>query len=174
MPIIKEKIKYLGDSMNIKFNLGSDDNFLGYQQEIDNLTQVVSLDLVNPEIDVEERRFESHNPTEIATQLQFQFFNVIFQPSFYAAGFSNNDITSQSSNMLNSFFILDFYDTYDVNTQTKIFTTYLTKISVTPDYTAPEYNITKTNQLYYWYIPIWYLNTQTGSTATGYVKFRRF
>ena len=61
MSIIKETIRLVpinitGLTTNIKFGLSSDDGFLGYQQEIDNLTQVVSLDIVNPEVDVEERK----------------------------------------------------------------------------------------------------------------------
>ena len=166
MSIIREKIRYAGNSMNIKFNLSLDDKFLGYQQEIDNLTQVVSLDLVNPEIDVEERRFKSFNSLMLTPQLEFQFFSGTYQNSFLAAGFSPANIAEQASNILNSFFIMDFYDTYDVNTQIKIFTIYLTKIG-----NSPLYDIDVSNQLYYWYIPVWYLKAQTGSTVTGYAKF---
>lgn len=170
MSIIRENIKYLGSGMTLNFTLSSNDSFLGYQQEIDNLTQVVSVDLVNPEVDVEERKFKSLNSFFLAPNLQFQFFNIIFQSNFLAAGFSAEDIATQSSNILNSFFILDFYDTYDVYTQTKIFTTYLTKIGKTPTYIVSGYPF-GISQLYYWYIPVWYINAQTGSTVNGYVKF---
>jgi len=66
MSIIREKIRYIpvfgtGHTININFGLSAEDGFLGYQQEIDNLTQVVGVDLVNPELDVEERRFKSLN-----------------------------------------------------------------------------------------------------------------
>jgi hypothetical protein len=166
MSIIKEKIKYAGSGMTINFGLSSNNSFLGYQQEIDNLTQVVSLDLVNPEIDVEERRFKSFNSSMLIPQLEFQFFSGTYQNNFLAAGFTLNNILYNASNILNSFFIMDFYNTYDVNTQIKIFTTYLTKIGI-----IPLYDINATNQLYYWYIPMWYLNAQTGSTITGYAKF---
>ena len=79
--------------------------------------------------------------------------------------------------MQNSFFILDFYDTFDTYTQTKIFTTYLTKLIGNDAYGnrtyTPVYVINSgvTNQLYYWYVPISFLNAQTGTTVTGYTKF---
>jgi hypothetical protein len=180
MSIIKEKIKYLGADMNLKFNLGSNDGFLGYQQEIDNLTQVVSLDLVNPELDVEERKFK-YIPNIGPLTLQFNFHlppGNNFLSTFLVVGFNGNEITGNSSNILNSFFIMDFYDTFDVNTQVKIFTTYLTKLISMDAYGNKTYIPTYTinagvpNQLYYWYIPVWYINANlTGTTITGYTKF---
>ena len=170
MPIIKEQIKFIGDNMNLKINLSSDDNFLGYQQEIDNLTQVVSVDLINPEIDVEERRYKYANATPLT--LKFQFYNQTannYQADFISAGFTGDEILSSSMNMLNSFFILDFYDTYDPNTQVKILRTYITKIGLSSTYLiGPTYP----NQIYCRYIPVDYIKAHTGATtAIGYTKF---
>lgn len=178
MSIIKEKIKYLGTDMNLKFVLDSEENLLGYQQEIDNLTQGISNDLINPEIDVEERNIKYYS--EIGkTYLQFQYYNQItglFDNSYITAGFSGDNISGSSLNVLNSFYILDFYDNFDPNTQIKISTSYLTKIigydsggtrNFTPTYVI---GATISNQLYDWYLPVWYLNNFTGTTATGYTK----
>ena len=179
MSIIKEKIKYLGANMTLNFSLSSNDSFLGYQQEIDNLTEVVYLDLVNPEIDLEERKIK-YKPNIGPLTLTFQFHDSLsntFISSFHAAGFSANDISGSTTNMQNSFFILDFYDTYDTNTQVKIFTTYLTKLigndAIGNRIYTPVYVINTgiSNQLYYWYVPVSYMNAQTGSTVTGYTKF---
>jgi hypothetical protein len=179
MPIIKETIKYVGDTMNIRFGLSSEDGFLGLQQEIDNLTEVVSSDLVNPSIDVEERKFK-YLPGISPTVLAFQFYSPIandYLSTFLYQGFTGDEIISNSSNLENSFFIMDFYDSFDVGTQVKIFSTYLTKvIGNNPDgsrnYTS-IYTIGGTipNQLYYWYVPISYLTAISGSTITGYTKF---
>lgn len=168
MSIIKEKIKFDGRNMNFKFSLSSNDNFIGFQQEIDSLMQSTTTDLINPAVDAEEKRFKLNSTPNANLTLIFQFYNVtasISQILFTAAGFTTDEINSKSLNLLNSFFILDFYDTYNINTQTKIFTTYLTKIGNTPQYTINE---TSNNQLYRWYVPISYL---TGTTMTGYVKF---
>ena len=180
MSIIREKIRLmpgLGTELttNIKFGLINNDGFSGLQQEIDNLTQNTSDDLINPPIDVEVRKI-AYEATSGPLKLQFNFhvgnannFGTLFEN----AGFTVDEITMKSSNILNSFFIANFYDTYDINTQTKIFTTYLTKITAgTTGIANPisEYSIdsSRVNQLYYWYVPVAYL---TGSTINGYMKF---
>jgi len=182
MSIIKQQIKYIitptgttqvkvsGHTttgftgiVNIKFNLSSDDNFLGYQQEIDNLTQGVSDTLINPEIDLEERRFKYvlHSP---AVQFNF-FFGSSPTNTFEAAGFTTPELIQQQLNTLNSFFIFELYDSYDVSTQVKVLTTYITKIGL-----APQYTLNSNNQVYYLYVPLPYINAQSGSTTTGYTK----
>jgi hypothetical protein len=197
MSIIKETIKYIpiptGTTqiiatghpvstgitgiININFGISAEDGFLGLQQEIDNLTEVVGLDVVNPELDVEQRKIKYKlGITPITLQFWFHVPNTgnSWVNDFYTAGFKTNDIFTLTQRMLNSCFIMDFYDTYDTNTQTKIFSTYLTKLIgndaygnkvYTPNYTIGGGAI---NQLYYWYVPVWYL---TGSTITGYTKF---
>jgi hypothetical protein len=179
MSIIKETIKYLGVDMNLKINLGSTDGFLGLQQEIDNLTQVVGVDLVNPPVDGEERRLK-YLPSITPLSLSFRFYDIPssgWGASFQNVGFSLDDIHGLSSNMLNSFFIMDYYDSVDTTTQNKIFTTYLTKLILYDAYGnkvyTPTYTIGGTipNQFYYQYIPLWYLNSFTGNTITGYTKF---
>jgi hypothetical protein len=85
--------------------------------------------------------------------------------SFINAGFSQYEIENNTPTMLNSFFILDFYDTYNINTQTKIFSTYLTKIG-----NNSQYTINVNSQLYNLCVPISYIEQQTNSTVNGYAK----
>jgi hypothetical protein len=170
MSLVKENIRYIGTSMNLNFNLSSDDNFLGYQQEIDNLTQNTSGDLINPPIDVEERRLKYVENANSLTKLNFYFTlnGTIYENSFLNATFTKNEIDTKAANILNSFFIFDLYNTYNVNNQTKILTTYITKISNTP-----TYKIDSSNQIYCLYLPVSYINTNIASgktTITGYTK----
>lgn len=179
MSIIKETIKYIGKDMNLKFNLGSNNKLLGFQQEIDNLTQIVSTDLINPSIDAEERRIK-YLPGITPLSLTFKFYNSIvnnWSATFLNAGFKQDEIISMNQKTLNSFFILDFYDNVNPTTQRKIFTTYLTKIIgydingnriYTPTYTIGSVIQNQFNCLY---VPIWYLNSFTGNTVNGYIKF---
>ncbi len=341
MPIIREKLRSNGQNLSLKISFDSNDSFLGSQQEIDNLTQYTAIDLVNPIVDVEERKFKL-NPAVDTSIFNFYFYNpngviinnstpteIYFNPlsitrlavnygsgqifsitfkytidancdnvgtsgqdpaqattnfnistnggisfttvdsisasvsggnypnsqsdsqtktgthtitgigdvtkivvgggidcdmglngkgggvtvtidsatsnsglvkiicnntysyncsgenqsctgvpvipsvptydtSFINAGFSQAEINGNSSTMLNSFFILDFYNTYDINTQTKIFTTYLTKIGDKSQYTI---NASTNNQLYNLYVPVSYIELQTGTTTNGYAKF---
>lgn len=172
MSIIREKIRYTGNTTNIKFSLSSDDSFLGYQQEIDNLTQVVSIDLINPHVDLEERRFRnSLNGLNVMT-FQFTLNGVTYATDYKNAGFTTAEIATNSLNKLNSFYMFEYYDTYDVNTQTKIFTTYISKLE-----TVPQFTIDSNNQIFHLYVPITYMNTLIESgitTVTGYMKISFF
>jgi hypothetical protein len=167
MPIIREKLRSIGQNLSLRIGFDSNNDLLGYQQEIDNLSEVTTLDLVNPVIDVEERKFKL-NPNVDTSVFSFYFYNGDYNISFINAGFTQNEINARGNTILNSFFILDFYDTYDVNTQTRIFRTYLTKIGNIPQYTIKS---STNNQLYYWYVPVSYIEQFTGSTVTGYTKF---
>jgi len=91
-----------------------------------------------------------------------------YDTSFINAGFSQAEIDGNSVTMLNSFFILDFYDTYDINTQVKLFTTYLTKIGNKSQYVI---NASTKNQLYDLYIPVSFIESQINNIVNGYAKF---
>jgi hypothetical protein len=151
---------------NIKFTLGNDDGFLGFQQEIDRLTSFTSIDLINPAIDEERWKYKTVSSPSLPT-IGF-YFGSSPTNSYTNNGFTTAESTQNSDNFLNSFFILDFYDTYDINKQTKLFTTYLTKKGITG---VSQFTIDSTNQLYYWYLPVSYIELQTGTTSYAYVKF---
>jgi len=171
MPLIKETIRYNNQSMNLKIKLSSSDAFTGYQQEIDNLTTFTTNSLINPASDAEERRFKYFS--DLTLTLRFQFYNSVSDTYAYSfitagAGFTPIDLSRNNLSVLNSFFILEYYDSYDMYEQNKIFTTYLTKIGNEPIY---EITPTSENQYYRWYVPISYMSSQTGTTVTGYTKF---
>jgi len=171
MSITKEKIRYIGDTTYININLSSDDGFLGYQQEIDNLTQNISDDLINPATDIEERRF---NNISMSNTMIFQFTlnGSAYAANYLNAGFTIAEINANSLNKLNSFYIFEYYDSFDTNTQTKIFTTYITKIG-----NAPNFTINPDDQIYNLYIPVSYMNLsqdQGINIVTGYTKISFF
>jgi hypothetical protein len=190
MSIIREKIRFnnslvglsgtTGTTMNLKISLSSSDNLIEYQQEIDRLTQFTTLDLVNPVTDGEERRFKLNPNPNADITLIFQFYSTIalaYLNTFLYAGFTANEIINSSLSVLNSFFILDFYDTFDINSQTKIFTTYLTKILAPTNgiyYSQYIIGTSSNNQFYRWYVPLSYMKAQSGTTVTGYVKLSFF
>jgi hypothetical protein len=180
MSIIKEKILFKNQDTVLKFNLGIGNRLSGYQQEIDNLTEETKVDLINPVIDNEVRRFQYDYEVGGTINLVFEFsangssYYNAFTPN--GARFSTNEITLSDKKVVSSFFIMDFFDTFDNNTQTKIFTIYNTKIlngEKSGSLPIPKYqlNILKINQFYNWYVPKSFIDIQTGSTAIGYVKF---
>jgi len=180
MSIIKERIKINNKDVNLKITLSGRNQISGYQQEIDNITKETKDELTNPIVDNEVRRF-SQVSGEL-TLLNF-YFNSSSPPNFTNAGFTNAEIDSASNNLLNSFFIMDFYDSFDPYTQTKIFTIYNTQVLGGEEQdgrSIPFYIIdtylgigidNNSNQFYHWFIPKSYLDAQTGFTATGYIKF---
>jgi hypothetical protein len=159
MSIIKNDIKLNGNDLNIKFRLDISDELFDYQQNINNTIYNTSNSLINPITDVECRRFANNIPVTIG----FMFSG---QTTFFDAGYSNSEIS-------NSFFIVDYYDTFNVNNQTRLFRTYLTKINYNTTLGLPIYlidNSTK-NQLHTWYVPESYISSISGDTITGYTKF---
>lgn len=169
---INENIKFNNLDINLKINLGGDEHLFGYQQEIDNLTEITKEELINPIVDGEIRRYV-YNPYVQPANIIFYFYSTNYSCSFINAGFVSGEIANNNVGMLNSFFIMELYDTYDPYTQTKISTNYLTKIlggsGSKPDYTL---NSSANNQFYYLYIPISFLNKHSGATTiTGYTRF---
>ena len=171
MSIIKQKIRYDGNDMNLQINLGSFDNLFGLQQEIDSETQYESNRSINNVIDEEKRRFKLG--TTDTQRIKFLFYNSstgLYTPHFTNAGFTNNELTTKNIKVRNSFWIFDYYDDFDPNSQNKIFTQYITRIG-----TAPIYDINDSDdQIYYWYVPLSYINKFTGNTVNGYMKVSFF
>jgi hypothetical protein len=168
MSIIREVVKYNQTDINIKIPIGITDGFSGYQQEIEKLTSFSATNLVNPENDIEVRRFKYYTTTN--STMQFQFYNGSnYSTNFTYAGFASAEINPSNGKITNSFFILDFYDSFDPYNQNKIFSTYQTKLVTGTSKTA-NYKII-TSQFYNFYVPINYINSFTGTTVIGYSKF---
>jgi len=177
MPIIKETIRNNGQDVTLKFDLGINNRLSGYQQEIDELTEDTKEELINPVIDYEVDRFK-HQPSNVSV-LTFSFSNSAgtdTDDDFEYAGFTESEIEDADDVMLNSFFIMDFFDTYDNYTQTKILTIYNTQVlegETSGGVPIPKYYVRDStiNQFFYLYVPKSFLDTQTGTTITGYSKF---
>jgi hypothetical protein len=173
MCIIKQQIVQTGVDAEIKINLGQNVNFTGYQQGIDSFTGEASNAVINPVDDLETYRFRASK----IVNLDFFFYSAAtssYYNSFAPAGFTPSDLFDNVDSIRNSFFIANFYDTYDSQTRIKYFTGYLTFINNSPISTLPNYLINPTGtgrQLFYWYIPNNYIETHTGTTATGYTVF---
>lgn len=170
MSIIQRKILNRNEDINIKFSLSSNDDQTGHQEEIDEFTQIQTSTSINEPTDAEVRRFSYSGPL---TTFGFSFHNGSqYSNSFTYAGFTNDEINVQKSNFLNSFFRLDFYDTFIVNQQTRIFSSYLTRLldNKLSDNTVSSYVISDDNEFYYLNIPIsFYKNKQ--SIIDGYGLF---
>lgn len=169
MSIIQEKI-YLGKNATgatLTFGLSRNTDFTGYQQEIDSITEETKQELINPIQDFEISKFKYGD----TTGLRFYFLNssnTTHSNTYINAGFSSTEIADKADVVRNSFYILDFYDTYINNIQTRIFTNYQTQIGTTPYfqfYGSQYYQMTHNN------VPKWFLDEQYVDPIQIYVKF---
>lgn len=166
MSITKRKIKYNGKGMNITFPISGTEEYLGYQQEIDNFTQIKSAESINDVTDHEIDRYEIYSSDSRIIQFNFFNSNQNWIPEYTSAGFSENEVSSGTLNYLNSFYIFDFFDTTKSTNQTKLFTTYLTKLNKynvvdENDFDRiqnndSEYEFNNNFQLSYLNLPKWY------------------
>jgi len=172
MSIIQQKI-YLNKNASgatLSFPLSGGIDFSGYQQEIDNITEETKEELINPIEDYEIRRFRYAR--SVVTTLSFRFLNssnTSRSVSFTNAGFTSAELSESADVVRNSFFIADFYDTFSANTQTRLFTTYLTQIGNSPTYEFDDDELA--NQLCYWNVPKWFLDEQPDNLVYVYIKF---
>lgn len=180
MSVVKERIKFNGLDLNIKFGIKGNEDVIGIQQEIDELTNETKTDLINPIVDGEVRRFK-YDPSINGAELKFFFSNDLSQYSntFQYAGFSTSEILNLNTKLLNSFYIIEIYDTYDPFTQTKILTNYMTKISDGENngsFQIPYYKISvnNKNQLYYLHVPKSSIDSMYGATKYLYMKLTFF
>jgi hypothetical protein len=177
MSIIKEKIRLTGNDLNIKFPITNTGEFTGYQQEIDSFTTVKTVDSINDTVDGEVKRFKLED-SQFLRKIYFAFFIDGSNPeqwndNFQYAGFTTEEVASLSADYLNSFFILDFFDTFDPKIQTKFFSAYLTKLYSNNVFSNPifsGYEFNESFQYYNQHVPLDQLATD-GDSYTGYSRF---
>jgi hypothetical protein len=165
MQIIREKVQYTGEDSIIKIRLNNDHSFFGHQQDVNSLVDATKSVLINPVFDEETRRLKLYPDDTRHITFAFSGDNVSFLED--GAGFTLDELTGGSKNVVNSFFIATLYDSYDPNTQTKLSTTYLTKIGTEPDYGL---NRTVVNQFKYITLPQWFLDERTHDKFNIYLK----
>jgi len=147
---------------NIRINLGSNESFLGYQQEINNYTEIASVELINETTDPEMKKFKYNSDVPYISGIMLNF-------NFSETPFNNNEITGNTLNVLNSFYSMETYDDFNESNNTKLSTNYFTKdFNITNNYNINNFN---KNQFYYLYLPESFILKQTGTTATTYSRF---
>lgn len=171
MSIIKEKILLSGFDLNLNIKLSSNNKLNGLQQEINSFTKIKSADQINGITDGEVKRYSllSSNQT-----INFGFYGGSFHaPRFTIAGFTIDEIQSLSKKYTNSFFILDFFNSFSTTQQTKLFSTYLTKLDSHNENNNPNnstYEFDNSFQWYYLNIPINFTENYN-DYITGYSRF---
>lgn len=156
---IKKKIKPTGNDLNIQIPLSNESEFSGYQQEINDYVNIQTTNSINDATDGEVFKFINKNDGK----------KIVFR--FYESSFTNDDISKENLNYLNSFYILDFFDSYSPNNQTKIFSTHLTNFNKN---SFTLYEFSPSFQIYNLYIPIGYLDKNKITDDGKYIGYCRF
>lgn len=166
----KEKIKLNNRDVNIKISLGNSNNFTGYQQEINKLTNFNTNDVVNEINDVEVRRFKFFSNGLYKLQFKFHIPELNdYDSSLTEIGFEENEINYNNPAIQNSFFIMNCYDTFNKYSQEKIFSNYNSKII--SNETNGIYNINNKSQFFNLNVPIWFIESITGDSVVLYMRF---
>ena len=182
MQIIRKKI-LINSNLVTKIQINSDLTQYGDDQGNNVLSDLKASEVVNPIIDSELIRYkyeDTKTETDVAIMHQLSFsFNqkdiYTFPPAF-SNMFTNMEISGNTKNFQNSFFILEFFDSSDVYNQKKLSTTYLTKksssglaIYVLNNYDSyvPTMPINQANSIF---IPEYFVNSVSGNTVNCYCR----
>jgi len=168
----KEKIRFTGNDINIKINIGGNNAFYGYNQSIENFVRDQSQQSINEPTDVEVVRFALDEINQ-NTKLFFEFYDgeeETHAPSFENAGFTKEEIISYSEQLRNSFFSIDLYDGFELYSSEKVVSKYYTKFNIVEE-DQTKLDIYNVNQLKHLLIPKSFLDEFFEDTITLYVRF---
>ena len=147
---IKQKIKFnVGEDINLKLGLSKNVNTsLGRQEsDYENLIKQESENAINPIVDNDVVRFRYGNSNH----------SIRIQP---IGDFNVRDIINKIPPVMNSFYVIDFYDEPNIFKKNKITTNYLQGAGVVGAGNSLDglYFFNKQRDLNYIKIPLWYLN----------------
>lgn len=166
--LIKKEIKFNGGDLNIKFPIGGSNEYLGYQEEVDEYTKVKSDENITPINDDEIIRFKPSLSNRLYVTFYFSGGTPQYLPLYGAIGITSNDSKNLKPAYLKSFYILDFFDSPKTGEQNLLTRTYMTKLNYgnipIPQFDTLDisnssfYDVTKYSQIYYINLPKWFYN----------------
>ncbi len=150
-------------------------NPLGYDDNVSALVNSASDNSVNAGSDLEVRRFKRNNQFGELQGLTYRFFTgSTYATQLAPYDFAANGLTKISNEVRNSFYLMQVYDSFDENTQTKLHTGYFNGY----DFTTKSANLdstytatTESTEFLDIYISNAFLETLSGVTTRLYAKF---
>lgn len=173
------QIKPNGNDINLKFTLSDSLNIFGYDTIVNKNILEESINSINPFIDNEVVVFKpSQNMLDSVYVNIFTYDESIstYVNTITPFGFNLDDYVLNSEKYLNSFFIFEYYNNYDVYDKIKITTQYTQKITLGLFGSIPITRgvINLNSFLSEWYFPKSYINNISGDTIIGYVKLSAY
>lgn len=173
MPIIKKTIA-LNSNVITNIHLNSNFNQFGDDQGIEKLYEDSKENFINPVIDVELLKLNYDQTLPVNNNLLFIFNNPDLNSPSFSGMFTIDEITGNTKNFQNSFFIFDYYDSKDISTQKKLSTNYLTKkiysIYLIALYKLNNFGELPLNQAYNIFIPNNFIKSTTDNKITCYCR----
>ena len=172
MRLVKEKIKLKNEDVTLKIELCSNNNLNGLEESINDFVQEEIEQSINSIIDGDKTRFLPDAQVEYI----FNFFNSTtsdFTPSLLNAGFTNVDISNREEFVLRSFYIIQLFDSINIENQILIHNGYYNGFNfIFENGTNSSYLITEDDEFSNFYILNNFINEITGSTTVNlFAKF---
>lgn len=172
MQLIKAKNRPIGKDVNIKIPLGATSSLNGLQQAINDYIERETGLSINAVTDGETYRFLYDNDLDKTFKYEF-YSGGSFSTSFNYAGFTNQNILNQDDVFTNSFFILQIVDSMVSENQVLLHNSYYNGYQFGTGSTA-QFDLNKTDEFMYLYIPEWFLNENPDDEVTVYAKLYFF
>jgi hypothetical protein len=165
MQLIKETTRFTGRDIKLKIPLGSTNNLNGLQQSINDYIERETGLSINPVTDGETFKYLAENEKDF----DFEFKSGASYSSLYTfAGFTQSQVDNKDDVLLNSFFIMQIYDSIESENQILLHNSYYNGYDFTD---RAEFTLPTTDEFMNLYIPEWFITENTGSTITIYAKF---
>lgn len=120
---MKFKIKQSDNDKKLVIPFGGNANLLGYDDDIQSLVTNETDNSINNTDDLEVKRFKSI--IDGTFTMSFYFWNgASYQLQLAPLDFVANSLDANSNEARNSFFVVQIFDTFDEDTQTKLHTGY--------------------------------------------------
>jgi hypothetical protein len=172
MRLIREKIKFKKQDMQIKLPLSTNSNLNGLQQSINDFVEEQTGLSINPVNDVDAFRYL---PTA-STNYSFYFYSgSSWYNTYEAAGFTTGETTTREEVVSRSFFLIQLYDTPDSENQILLHNGYYNGFNFISDEQEgnsliPNYILTEESEFTNFYLPNSFIETLSGETTTIYGK----
>ncbi len=171
MTIAKRTVNINDKNKYISILLENKNASVGEDQSFDTLTINNSIDIINPVIDVETYKFKINST---GTNLQFNFHDLTRTEPKYDIVYKTTGFTNVV--LQNSYFIMDIFDSFDIQKQTRLNRNYFTQLNpnnsqlsgLTSTFILSS---TVSNQFNNVFIPKNYLDSNINNEIILYCKF---
>lgn len=172
MRLIKEKVRFRGNDIQLKLNLTSNSNLNGLQESINDFIENETGLSINPVNDIDTFRYISL----LTTNYDFQFFSGgSYSTSYEFAGFTTGETATREEVISRSFFLMQVYDVPQTENQVLLHSGYFNGFSFLSNElegnpTNAEYLLTSDTEFTNLYISNKFIESLSGITTTLYAR----